>query len=180
MLVNKNPYDCKKLSISNISFCSKNEKPALKNFFRKWTYITNLTSPFGGLSGIKDNGVLKNNKYFFLNVIPELHIDNKVLPVFQLEKNLSDYALEFLLSKNTEACIKTLISKKYGHFIGDLFNYLKDFSIIFKNINNTFAMIAPVNDPVYLIFEKIESNLRFKYDEAIEIMVNLDQNLIEE
>lgn len=179
-LKQKNPQFSKKLIFSQISFNSETKKPVLDNFFKKWTYETNLASPFAGLSGIKDTGVLKNNKYLFLNVIPELNIDNKVLPVFQNEQNLSNYALKFLLFEDTEFCIKILISKTYNHFIGDLLNYLKDFLVIFRNINQTFKTSAPINDPIRIIFEKMQSLLNYKYKKAIEIMVDSNENFMEE
>lgn len=180
MLVKKNPESSKMLSISNLSFQSEAKRPTLTNFFKKWTYETNLTSPFAGLSGLKDNGVLMNNKYFYLNVISDLHIDSKVLPVFCVENKLSNYALKFLLCKDIESCINELISKKYDHFIGDLFNYLKDFRVIFKNINKTLEMSTPSSDPVYLIFKNMESIFCHKYDQAIEIMVNSNRSSMEE
>ncbi|CAF0938328.1 unnamed protein product [Brachionus calyciflorus] len=175
-VLEKNSKNSNRLSLSNITFNNKNE--SVSNFMNKWTYKTNLTSPFASLSGIKDNGVLKNQKHIYLNVNEILYIDSKVLPLFNLDENLSDYAIRFLFCKSMKSCLNSFVCE--GYLIGELFNFFKDFNLVLGNISKCFNYMAPINDPVKEIFSRLSYKFNKKYNDALALILDSEINLFEE
>ena len=172
--------DCKSdlnaLPLSGISFSRSHknlENKFVNKFLDKRTFEYNMVSPFAALSGIQDCNLLGARNDLFLNCLSILHIDAKILPVFTTVPNLSNYALKFLTSDDFYSNdLEEILND--GILIGDLINLLKDFNISLKSIHYCLATIAPFDDKVKVLFEKISDKFGDKFDEIYAKTSKLD------
>jgi hypothetical protein len=169
-LIQKNPI-INFLPVSKINFETKMSS-SLKPFFDNLIYDAYLTSPFGALSGLQDNNLLETDKSLYLNITSNLNVDSKILPLYQSNANLCNYALLIVMSDNIDKTVK-IITENRRMLVGDLYNYLNDFSKVFNSISITFKKLAPRTDPVRLVFNELNVKIR---DRFIEVSKYLSKN----
>ena len=150
------------MPISQLQFNNKMNNN-LKPLFEKWVYEAYLTSPFGTLSGLEDTTLLKVDKLLYFNMTSNIHIDNKILPLYhKYDNQLSNYAFRLAFDSNFMKTLDLLIMEQ-KFLIGDLFNYLNDFTKLFDSIKIAFNNLAHREDPVKLIFSELNSQIQSRF-----------------
>jgi hypothetical protein len=169
--------DINMLPLSKISFSKKTGDDFWSRWIKKWNYQYSLTSPFAGLSGVLDQNVLCSNNELFLNCLSLLHIDSKVLPLFNENSLhlLHNYVYIFFSKEESFLSIIQEIVES-GILIGDLLNILKDFNVIIYSIRIFLLRISPTSDKVSQAFEKINIQFNEKFKYLTENLHSLENN----
>ena len=162
LLKEKSKANLNLLPLSKLSF----KKDKVDKKMSKWCYSASLASPFAALSGLEDCDLLKGKHDLYLNVFDLIHIDSKLLPFYNQRDDLNSYALRFYLIDNFVDLLD-ILEEDEGIQIGDLMNQLKDFNVIFYVVKNCLNAIAPDDDPLKCILERMSDKFTEKYQDLI-------------